>query len=1808
MKRISFFIAVLAVVFTSCRRNQVSLVQHNFGEEVEQQQNLVFTFDKDLVPDSLQNVWDSTEYVRFEPKVDGKFRWNNARELVFSPSTGFAPSTDYKATITDAVLKLNGQYGSVGEPKSMGFHSPYLKMTGANGYWVVSDLQPGRAALSIALDFNYPVDPTAVSSLLKLKLGEREVSYQLRTQAPSAGLELLVDGIERSSMSDLSLSLLLQKGLPIHQGTFKTKEDQQLSIAIPNPDELEITQALPETEGMESRIRVFTTQAVDPESISQSVSVEPQVPFTASVTPGGFLLNGEFQSGTAYTLTVSTELRGMLGGSLKEEYKSTVTMGEIEPAIAFMSQKGVYLSSAGSRNIGVRISSIPKVQVTVWKVYENNILHYLRSSRYSDYWYDEDGEYASTGSFVYNTYEIGSYADKVYDRQVETRDLARKGSLNLLNLSFDDLGVHKGIYLVSIASTDDRWINATKLVALSDVGMIVKHSDNELVVFTNSIRTADPVHGAQVTLMSSNNQVVGTTRTDRDGIARFSNLRNLLGTFVPAMVTVRHDGDFNYLYFNDARVNTARYDVGGRRSNSTGQFAFLYGDRDLYRPGETVHLNTIVRDEAWKPVTDVPVKVRLVQPNGKEFRMVRGQLSKQGSYSTDIPVPEAAMTGRYHAEIYTANDVLIAGSDIQIEEFMPDRIDVKVQLSKPSILSNEGLDVGISAVNFFGPPAANRRYEVEFSVVRKVFRPKGLDGYDFTVKTENGAALLSNDLHEGTTDENGKATVAFPAHPEWKDEGLLQGNAYVTVTDENGRPVNRTETFPIHTQEVYFGAKLTEYYVNRGERFRIPVVAVNTEGKAVGASARIQVVRFDWYSAIEREEYGSRYRYISHKKERMVFDQTVNIPAAGFDFAYTPAESGEYEIRVSGPDAEHGFSKNFYAFGWGYTTNTSFEVNTEGQVDMQADKDEYQVGDKAKILFKTPFNGKLLVTIETDGLLEHRYLTTDKKGAVLEIPIKQDLLPNFYVSATLFRPLDDGTIPLTVAHGYLPVKVSQASTRLPVSIVAAATSRSKLKQTITVRSAPKQDIEVTVAVVDEGILSVSGYETPDPHGFFYQKKALGVNAYDVYPFLLPDLALRRSSVGGDAEYSKRMGKRNNPLANKRVKLVAAWSGILKTDGRGEAKYTLDIPQFSGDLRVMACAYKDNAFGSAEHHMKIADPVVISTGLPRFLSPRDTVQMPVTLTNTTKQAQRVTVNLSKSGPLAFAGSTSKEVSLPAIGEGRILVPLYASASVGAGSVTIAVSMQGETFTDVTDITVRPPATFERRSGSGEVKTRAQFSLSNDFVPGSAEATLLVSRNPMVQFTKPLNYLIGYPYGCVEQTTSQAFPQIYYADLIKNMKFKGTRGQNPAFNVQEAIRKLQSMQLYNGALAYWPGGDNESWWGTVYAMHFLCEARKAGYDVNGEVIRRGLAYIAMKTKSHTIEKDYAYDNGSGQTLVRNIYAKENFYGLFVLAAFGKADLASMNYFKSNISMLALDSRYLLAASYLAVGDRTNYQSLLPTAFAGEASKRVLSGSFYSYLRDQALAASVLLDVDPDNPQIPIILRHLSQQVNSEPWLNTQEAAFAFMALGKYMRRLPAVAPTATIRLNGKEVGNFTGDDLSLSKGLAGGTVDIEVKGQGPVFYFWQLDGLPASARNKESDQFLQVRRRVLNRAGQPVNLNAIRQGELLVIDLSLTSIERSSVENVVVTDLLPAGFEIENPRLTEAREMPWIKDASTPEYFDVRDDRIHFFTTATNTTKHFYYVVRAVSPGTYIQGSVGADAMYDGSYHSYSGSGTVRILAP
>ncbi|HRH64939.1 MAG TPA: MG2 domain-containing protein [Bacteroidia bacterium] len=1807
MKRTCFLLSLLGSFLFSClSRNEIRISNRNFGDEIDQQQNLIFTFDKDLVPDSLLNNWDTIPYLAFSPAVKGKFKWNTTRELVFSPGVGFQPSTDYKAELSQHLLRYTRMKYKLDPGQTVSFHTPYLKLREVKGHWALSEKISGAAALKLSLEFNYPVDPAAAAQLLQLFVDNKSSAFEITTTSVAAIQTLVVDGFQRDSLKAVPVVVQIEKGLKCTGSDYATREKMEISTVISSPDKLEITQALGEFEATEGMIHVFTTQAVDGEKIEQWIQLNPKVPFTVDLTDNGFYIKGNFTGGNSYQLEISNRLKGALGGTMDKNFTSQVAFGEMEPTIAFVNTRGIYLSSKSSKNVALRISSIPKVEVKVWRVYENNILHYLRQGRSTDYWYDDEGEYNSSGDFTYNTYDLDNYGNEIFQRMYETKDLARRNGVQLLNLNFEDLGAFKGIYLVRVASSERQWQNATKLISISDIGLIVKQSDDDILVFANSIKTTEPLGGTTVSLITSNNQTLMTTVTNKDGVAVFSRIKSRGAEFRVNMVTAKNENDFNYITFADSRVNNSRFDVGGRRADESGMMAFMYGDRSIYRPGETIHLNTIVRTEQWQNVSNVPVRITLLMPNGRELKSIRGNLNQQGALESSFELPQAALTGNYVAEVFTSNDVLLTSEYISVEEFLPDRIDVKLNLSKDALRPGDSLRVNLAAVNLFGPPAADRKYEIQFSVQRRQFASKDYPGYIFDIHTDNKVPLSANDVREGKTDAKGMASEYFHANEEWIDEGLLSTKIFATVFDETGRPVNRVKNFNIYTQDVFYGLKLSDYYVTRGESVRIPVIAADKAGKGKPAKAEIQVVRFDWYSVIEKDEYGSRYRYVSKKREILQTRREVDITAGGYDFIYTPRESGEYEIRISRPGSERYVAANFYSFGWGYTTNTSFQVNTEGQVDIQADKEKYAIGDKAHILFKAPFNGRLLVTIECDNVIEYRYLNTDKKAAMLDLPVKEGYLPNVYITATLFRSLDEGSIPLTVGHGFLPLIVERAGSRLPVSITAAEASRSKTKQTIKIKTLPKQDIEVTLAVVDEGILALKNYETPDPHGFFYQKKALLVNAYDVYPNLLPDLKLNRSGSGGDGSGSFDMSKRVNPLNNKRVKLVSLWSGQLHTNAAGEAEYTIDIPQFSGDLRIMACVYKDKSFGSADKHMKVADPIVISPSMPRFLSPRDTLQMPVTISNTTGKAASAVARIRVGGPLKVVGNVEEQVTINANTEQRVVFRIVADAATGEGNVNIDVNALNETFSDKTDITVRPVTSLIKTSGSGELSGTQTIDLKNSFIPATASAKLVISQNPLVQFSKPLSYLIGYPYGCIEQTTSKAFPQIYYSDLVRNMKFGGLNGQNPAYFVQQAIRKLESMQLYNGALSYWPGGNDETWWGTNYAVHFLSEAKKAGYEVNGQVIQRALNYMAQKIKAREMEDEYGYYDGRGGYKVKKIYAKENIYSLYLMALYGKADISSMNFFKSNVHDLSLDCRYMLACSYLALGDRKNFSAILPNAFEGEQSKNSFGGSFYSYLRDEAMVLNVLLDTDPENTQIPVMIRHLSQQVNNKEWLNTQEAAYSFLALGKFARKLTTSQLKADVFMNGKVIGKFTGTELILKKGIAGQIVSVTVDGAGHLYYFWEQEGLSASGDVKEEDKFLHIRKSFLTRFGQPlVSLKNIKQGDLIVVKLTLSNLEHSNVENIVITDMLPAGFEIENPRLTDAREMSWMKDQSDPDYFDARDDRIHFFTSVNQKPRSFYYLVRAVTPGTFRMGPASADAMYNGEYHSYSGSGTVTI---
>lgn len=914
-------------------------------------------------------------------------------------------------------------------------------------------------------------------------------------------------------------------------------------------------------------------------------------------------------------------------------------------------------------------------------------------------------------------------------------------------------------------------------------------------------------------------------------------------------------------------------------------------------------------------------------------------------------------------------------------------------------------------------------------------------------------------------------------------------------------------------------------------------------------------------------------------------------------------KSGRYEIRISEPGAKQYVSKKFYAYGRGSTETTAFEVNNDGNIEIELDKEKYETGEMVTALFKAPFAGKMLVTLEQDDVQEYFYVDTDKKAAELTFNMSNQNVPSTYISATLIKPHENNNLPLMVAHGYKMIEVHNPANSLNVEIQTVEKSRSKTKQTIQVKTQP--NTELTLAVVDEGILQLTNFKSPNPYDFFYQNRALAVESSDLYPLLYPELMEQNLMTGGGDGGG--MSKRINPLASERVDLTRFWSGIIKSNANGLAEYEIDIPSFSGDLRVMAVAFKDMSFGSASENIIVADPIVISTALPRFLSPDDQMKIPVSISNTTDETATGKVWIKSESPIQLSGDEYEMIEIPPHSEKMVEFAAIAEKQIEHGKVIVSVETLGEKFSQEIKVPVRPATSLQKKSGSGSVTGGSEqtISLAADYAEETIDGKVIISKSPLVGFADNLEYLVRYPYGCLEQTISAAFPQLYYQDLVTNLMEEDLSGQqmDPNYNVQQAIDKVTSMQMSNGALTYWPGRGNGNWWGSIYALHFLYEAQEKGFEVNQTCMELLKTYLRSR-----LQKKETFVYYYNRNLSKEIASKEIFYSLYVLALVGDPQISTMNYYKANPKLMSIDSKYMLAAAYHLAGDRNKFAEILPGEFSGETSNKSFAGSFHSHIRDLGISLNCLLTAKPDHQQIPILARQLSKQMKGRRYMNTQERVFGFLALGKVAQKSNKSSANGTVIANGKEVANFNGQNLELDyHQINSKEFTIEAEGEGELYYFWDMEGLSMNNEYEEKDNYLSIRKTLYDKKGSRIDPSKIKQNDLIVVKLTLKSLTQKKVENVVVTDIIPAGFEIENPRLSNiASTVSWAKMGSM-DHYDIRDDRVLFFTTAHNTNKgqDYYYLARAVSKGEFIMGPASADAMYDGEFHSYNGGGMVSI---
>jgi uncharacterized protein YfaS (alpha-2-macroglobulin family) len=1763
-------------------------------------------FSRAVVPMDSVNQWTETPFITFTPAIPGKFVWEDTTKLVFSPDGQLPGDVHFSARLNTALLaQLSGAKGFDG-PAEFSFATESFTMHQAEFFYdrIGEKRQVGIRA---NLEFTYAVNPQDIPGNIKLMVDNQQQSIGRVVTTEQNKVIAVELGTVTQLEKEREISISFGEGLVSPETQTHIAMEKPFVYRMPPLGEVQIFGHESGTDGSRGWIKIRTSQEIDSATARRHVVLEPAHPFTVRNDGDGFTLLGTFEPGTAFRMKITKEMESVLGGKTQNDYEADVVMGNVAPAFGFASGPGTYMLLGGQRKVEITSINLPRLAVRVSQVFQNNLVYFIDNGRYYDYSYGDYGDESESSRRTGPKYRyyVGNYG-----RQLTYDTLSIGSPANRQVSTWFDLNPYlstgyKGFYVIEIADPAQAWRTTSKLVSVSDIGMIVKQSTNEVVVFTTNLATTEPMANVRVTLHSTNNQVMGTGTTDRDGVVHFPDYAAKTKDFTLKLVTAETDADCNFINLDDYRVESSRFDVAGRRDEAGQYDAMLYGDRNIYRPGEKIYVSGVVRDLAHPLSASLPVRLKVFNPQGTMMQESQHVLNAEGSFETSIGTQPSSLTGEYRYELYTGNNLFLTSYKVSVEDFVPDRLRVMLSPSVEEARPGETVSYEVQAMNFFGPPAAGRTWEFEGTFVAMPYVSKSFPDFRFS---DDSAPVYKMEpfVLNGKTDQDGKAQCDFGLPENLTSSGLLKARGRVAVFDESGRPVYQVAQTLVYPKPYFVGIRnLGAYYVAPNVPQKMQLVAVDTHDNAIqGFTARVELIRYEWHSVLRQHPDTKTLRYVSERREILAGDDLVTLGKDPLNYTYTVDRSGDYVLRVT-KEGDTGYNQfEFYAYSWGTSDLTSFEVDPEARVDIVLDKKTYAPGDKAHVLFQTPFSGKMLVTVERNGVLSHRYLDVVNNAASMDLAVEEAFLPNVYITAVLFRKITDMNIPLMAGHGVVPLMVEKPSNKIDVQIQAPDKIRPRTKQKVTIATGKERGVYLTLAAVDEGICQVKNYRTPDPYGFFYARKALETETADFFKHLLPEpeKAKQRSSTGGgEAE----MGKRTNPLGAQRFKPLAIWSGIKQSNGDGETEIVLDIPEFSGEVRLMAFAYKGNRFGSAQKPMKVADPVVITPALPRFLSPGDSVSMPITAFNTTMNSASLSFEIETTGGLV-AQSHTATLDVGPNQERYAVVGLRATNAIGKATVKVRTKAFGESLESVTELSIRPVAPFATDAISGSVDggNSVSHAIPDVYLAQGRRAYLSLSPYPVVNFARELKSLLGYPHGCIEQTVSKAFPQIYLRDIAAIIAPTALTSGSPTYYVNEAITKITGMQLHDGTFAYWPGGTESNPWCTVYATHFLFEARRAGYVVMDGTLNKALDAVARIARDKKTEEYYSYE--ANKVTVRRIAAKSSVYGLFVLALAGKPERPVMEFYRGERTLLTADTRHLLAAAYALAGDRRTSTELLPAQFTQESPVRTSGDDFDSPVRATALMLTTLLETDLNNPNIPRLMEYLSKNYQQNTWYSTQDNAFTLLAFGKAARMASATKLTGTVTVGG-EKHVYSGGTQRIDLDPYGKTVSINIQGSGRVYYTLAVEGIRTDGVVKMQDKNLQVRRDILDRSGMSVNTANIRQNDLLVIRLTLTS-SVDKLAYVAISDLLPAGFEIENPRINEGTNYAFIQNPAVPQYMDIRDDRILLYTSFTGGKRQqqFYYAVRAVTPGTFVLPPVNAEAMYDANYSSTSGQGKIQVI--
>jgi uncharacterized protein YfaS (alpha-2-macroglobulin family) len=1504
------------------------------------------------------------------------------------------------------------------------------------------------------------------------------------------------------------------------------------------------------------------------------------------------------------------------GYKMKETQTQKVAFNEIKPGIRFM-KNGTILPSSNNLKINFEAANLKAVDVKIYKIYKNNILQFLQDndlngkrnlrkvaspvakktinlvdkklpnySKWNSFALDlakvispEPGAiYRVELSFKksYSLYKCSSSTTETESEDEETEEVRSNDDDYYDYYWYDDYDWYD-----SKDPCENDYYSRGPIgmnVLASDLGVIAKRGENGSYLFavTNIVNT-QPVSGATVELYNFQQQKLASGITNVEGITKFE--LNKYAYF--AIVTKGKQS--TYVKLDEGySLSVSNFDVSGEKLQK-GLKGYIYGERGVWRPGDTLFLSFMLNDAASKLDKSHPINFKLNDPNGKlTFQSVH-KYNDLNHYKFIIPTRDSHPTGNWEAVISIGGAKFY--KSIKIETIKPNRLKIKNKFDS-EILSTSKINTSQVEVTWLhGAIAKDLKMEMQAKIMQQKTTFKGFANYNFDdpirqFETEETTVFT------GKVNSEGKATVNFQPKVSSQSPGMLKASLMTKVYENGGDFSADVMVATLSPYKTYVGLKTPDPnkygLIETGKMNRYDIVTVDEKGnpKAV-QNLKVQVYKVEWRWWWDAS-YDNLSSYVSNNSTSSYKNFTVSTNTSGkasVQFKNEENEWGRYLIRVTDETGGHATGSTVM-IDWPYWSGKirNTDASNASMLMFSTDKKNYAVGEKAKISFPSSAGGRALISLENGSRVVKTFWATTQKGETkLEIPVTSDMAPNVFVNITLLQPhastLNDSPIRL---YGIVPIEVIDKNTIIEPQISMPEILKPEEKVNIRVSEKSGKAMTYTLAIVDDGLLDLTRFKTPNAWNSFYTREALGVKTWDIFDEVIGAYGGRINqvfSIGGDEDLGGSKAKKAN-----RFKPVVIYLGPFKLE-KGQAKiHDIKMPNYVGSVRTMVVAgdINSSAYGSAEKTTPVRKPLMVLASLPRKISPSEKVTLPVTIFAMESKVKNVSIQIKTNNGVRVIESSSQKLTFTQPDEKMAYFNLEVGSATGLAKVQVIATSGSEraTYEVELDITNPNPVTTEFTDVVLEPNSSKTIAVSTFGVAGSNKAQLEVSSFPTIDFSRRIQYLIQYPHGCLEQTTSSVFPQLYLADIFDLDQNRKTEIQK---NIKIGIQKLGGFQIANGGFSYWSGQNYADDWSSSYVGHFLIEAEKKGYVLPLNFKAKWIGYQQKASKEWRFAK-----NG-------NDFAQA--YRLYTLALAGSPDMASMNRLRETIG-ISNESKLRLAAAYALAGQKQAAQSVFNQSKIDDTNPN----SYYYYgspERNQAMALETLILIDNKQRAFKMAT-DLAKNMASDQWMSTQTTAYSLYAMSKFAQQNGGKGVEVNFSVNGKPQSIKTAKSLAnrnLEIKTGSNSITIKNTKSNTLYVRVLTSGILPIGQEKAMQSKLFTNLVFKSRSGAPVNVTKITQGTEFIAEITIRNQTNERVENLALTQIIPSGFEIVNTRFTDFGSF----GNNVADHIDIRDDRTNFyFALKANESRTFRVLLNASYLGRYYLPGMQAEAMYDNTY--------------